>query len=587
MPIPSTRRCGSIDPPPAPEDPLASTTPAPTSSTDEQSFELHGCIGVGGFGEVYRATMVVNGTPREVAVKILHPGIDPTAQAIQRLQDEAFLLGMLQHPSIIRVVDLLQYRKRLALVTEYVDGEDLSTCFLALPPPSPRAMVEIVGRVANALDAAWRTPNPRGTGELQLIHRDIKPSNIRISSAGEVKLLDFGLAHADHEDRQAQTEAHTLLGSFLYMAPERYLQRPATSAADAFALGCCLFEGLAGEKLFEGRKPVDLYGLLLDGDKWDREMDDRIAAVPSTVPIEARTMCRALLCREPEERMTVTELADSWEDVVEVMTGPTLQRWASQRTWGEPEAIRASLSGSVVASRIVAHIPPIDETEDAEDAPTVLLKSGAMDALIADLDPLVDALTEEKDDATQVRGRPPTSTATAPLAHPKAAATVPLPHPKAGGAPPEPARAVEESGRRVNWLGAGLFATTTLVVGTLVVGMAAVVLATWLSRPSAPPPAPVATEAPPEPPPAAEAHVEVRGVSGAHLSRGSRQVPAGDVPAGMWTLWVDYGDGAVRVDTLRVRKGDRLVVECDPARRACKMPGDEPVANDAPEVDAP
>ncbi len=546
---------------------------------------------MGGFGEVYLATMSdADGEPRDVAVKILHPGIDPTAQAIQRLQDEARLLGLLQHPSIIRVVDLLQYKSRLALVTEFVDGEDLSTCFLALPPPSPRAMLEVVGRVANALDAAWRTPSPDGTGQLQLIHRDLKPSNIRISYCGDVKLLDFGLAHADHADRQAQTEAHMLLGSFLYMAPERYLQEPATSASDAFALGCCLFEGLAGEKLFEGRKPVDLYSLLLDGTKWDDEMDARIATVPSTVPEEARSICRALLTREPDQRMTVTELADTWEDVVEAMGGPNLRRWAGSREWPEQPPVRASLEGSFAASRVMpVELPPTepdfsDEEDDDDDAPTVRIRAEDYLHLMADLepseaparepvprqglDPIPHPPASSSDpDATQARPPPPRNTTTMPKA-------------KRPGPPERPAR-------RVNWLGAGLLATTTVVVTALVIGMAAVVLVTWLTRERvAPPPPPPLTHAATEPIPQEHgSHVQVEGIRGAYLTRGPRRVEVGAVPPGMWTLWVDFGDGPTRVGTMRVPKGVRIEVACDPSARRCRLPDDNMVPADdgAPE----
>jgi len=564
----------------------------------EHVFDLHRCIGVGGFGEVYLATMSdPDGGQNDVAVKILHPGIDPTAQAIQRLQDEARLLGLLQHPSIIRVVDLLQYKGRLALVTEYVDGEDLSSCFLAIPPPSPRAMLEVVGRVAAALDAAWRTPSPDGSGELQLIHRDLKPSNIRISRCGDVKLLDFGLAHADHADRQAHTEAHTLLGSFLYMAPERYLQQPATSASDAFALGCCLYEGLAGEKLFEGRKPVDLYGLLLDGARWDNEMDDRIAAVPSTVPKEARRICRALLAREPHDRMTVTELADCWEDVVESMTGPTLERWATSREWEEPIAVPASLEGSVVASRVLPmEPPPGDDEELDDDDPTVLVRPDDIRGMLGDLQgDAVDPPGARPPGARPPGARPPGARPPSP-AGPEALSpqdlsaaiddedtdiadepTVARKRPGRGElTEPMPKPRPQEEGRRVNWLGAGLLATTTVLLTAAIVGLSVVVLVTWLTRSAAEAPETVVEQPQPPPPVESESHVQVDGVSRAWLQRGRRRIDVGDVPAGMWTLWVDFGEGERRVGTLRIPKGERIVVACEMEHERCRLPGDEP-----------
>ena len=492
----------------------------------------------------------LDGSKREVAVKVLHPGIDPSAQAIQRLRDEGRLLGVLRHPSIIGVVDMLMIQNRLALVTEYVDGEDLSACFQALPPPSPRAMIEIVGRVASALDAAWRTPSPDGGhGQLRLIHRDIKPPNIRISRDGEVKLLDFGLAHADGAEREAHTADHSLLGSFLYMAPERYLQHPATTATDAFGLGCCLYEGLRGEKLFEGFKPVDLYAMLIEKGEWDRTMTDRLAEIPSTVDPRARDVCRSLLGQAPEERMTVTQLADSWEDLVASMSGPTLEKWVATRTWGPPEQVRTDLEGSVVEASAVLDFPMPTGERFSDQVPTVAAQ--------------VDHLRLLSAQATEPRGMP-AAIADAITDIDQLPPRVPKRHETGRFDQPAPSGGAASVGAG---LVAGVASASVLIAGVLIG------LVTWSAlQKSAGPEPPPATDEVVEASPARGATVRVTGVENAQLQRGSRRLPAGDVPPGTWALWVDFGQGLTRMGSIRVGRDEQMVVPCDGFTGTCELP---------------
>ena len=162
-----------------------------------REFRFGDLLGKGGFGEVYLAEMNTSGgLARKVAIKLLHAGLDAEAsQAVERLRDEGRMLAVLAHPSVLGIVDVITLEQRVALVTEYVDGEDLDGCFSAHIPP--RALVQVIGEVASALSAAWT--------ELQLVHRDIKPANIRVGRHGQVKLLDFGIASTDQLTRAAKT----------------------------------------------------------------------------------------------------------------------------------------------------------------------------------------------------------------------------------------------------------------------------------------------------------------------------------------------------------------------------------------------
>ena len=126
--------------------------PAP----EKRQFHIQSCLGRGGFGEVYRATMISAGGVRsDVAVKVLHKDLDPRSQSVERLRDEARLLGILNHPNILKVSDLVLLQDRVALVTEYVEGADLDQCIETQDDPIPlRPLLEALGRVAEALYAA-------------------------------------------------------------------------------------------------------------------------------------------------------------------------------------------------------------------------------------------------------------------------------------------------------------------------------------------------------------------------------------------------------------------------------------------------
>ena len=117
-------------------------------------FRMQGCLGRGGHGEVYRATMSRDGgVVTEVAVKVLAADVDPNSDPVSRLKDEGRLLGALNHPVILKVFDLVVLSGRAALVTEYIEGQDLHRCIYEpdasgrVPILPPRALVEIIGHL--------------------------------------------------------------------------------------------------------------------------------------------------------------------------------------------------------------------------------------------------------------------------------------------------------------------------------------------------------------------------------------------------------------------------------------------------------
>jgi hypothetical protein len=290
-----------------------------------------------------------NGLVSDVAVKVLRADVDPGGQAIQRLRDEAALLATLNHPAILKVVDLVVIESRIALVTEFVDGADLSVC---MEPPDPlplSALLEVIGSVAGALDAALTWPSPATGRPLQLVHRDIKPGNIRISRHGAVKLLDFGIARSDEMSREARTQTDMLVGSPAYMAPERFLTGENRSESDLFSLGCCLFEGIVGQRLFAELSVPRMSALALDDDRYRSFVATRMARLPTTLPPEVVALLTRTLDFDPGARGLPHELAVACDELRERVPGPSLSRWARGRSWPAVVASGGPLSGRTIA----------------------------------------------------------------------------------------------------------------------------------------------------------------------------------------------------------------------------------------------
>lgn len=311
---------------------------------DSARIRFRACLGRGGFGEVYRATLLrPGGLHADVAVKVLRQDVDPGSDAVKRLRDEGRLLGALRHPAILHVHDLAVVEGRVALITEYVAGEDLDDLIAAEPPIPIRALLSVVGDVASALDAAL-TGSGGGVPRGQLVHRDIKPSNIRVGRHGEVKLLDFGIARATSVLREARTANNAMMGSYLYMAPERYLGAPVEPPSDVFALGCVLYEGVCRERLFEGATLKAIYNTMTQPGRYQAYVRDRLLALRDG-PREVTDLVSELLRADPAARPRPVEAARRLEELAERVGGPSLKRWARGRIWHDTATIVGTLDG--------------------------------------------------------------------------------------------------------------------------------------------------------------------------------------------------------------------------------------------------
>jgi serine/threonine protein kinase len=232
-----------------------------TIAAPRRHFEIMREIAAGGFGSVYVAKLVQpDGFSRIVAVKLLHPKWSENEEVASRMRDEARLLGLLRHRNIVDVLDLTRIDGRVAIVMEYleaVDGRAILDMVRESGEPLPMTVaLQICAQVSSALDAAYGKAPYEGHQPLHVIHRDIKPSNVMVDGTGVVKVLDFGVARADFDEREARTQGMAF-GSFDYMPPERRFMDPGGPTSDVYSVAAVLFELLVGEKIGKGKlKPV-------------------------------------------------------------------------------------------------------------------------------------------------------------------------------------------------------------------------------------------------------------------------------------------------------------------------------------------
>lgn len=207
--------------------------------TKIESYEVLETIGNGGMGEVYKVRHVIS--QRVEAMKVLLSGATRRPEVSDRFVREIRVLARLNHPNIAALHTALQYDDQLIMVMEYVEGDtfnDRMVKGLAM-----RDSVSIVQQALSALAYA------HGMG---VVHRDIKPSNIMINSAGQAKLLDFGLALRETADPRL-TSSGSLIGSVHYISPEQIRGDGQDARSDLYSMGVTLFEAITGKLPIDGK----------------------------------------------------------------------------------------------------------------------------------------------------------------------------------------------------------------------------------------------------------------------------------------------------------------------------------------------
>ncbi len=272
-------------------------------------YRLHVAIGRGAMGEVWQAYDEVGGRP--VAVKLLHAqNSEPTAAARFRL--EAQTAGRLSHPHVVGVLDFGEQEGRLFLVMELVQGDSLSHV-LAQAGSLP---AEQVARIAAHSAAGMAAAHEQG-----IVHRDIKPGNLLLDADGSVKIADFGIAQFMNDPGGALTATGQIVGTSLYIAPERALGQPAGPPSDVYSLGCVLYQLLVGQPPFRASSAIAVLHHHLD----TPPVPPRELGVG--LPPAFENYLLGLLAKRPEDRPTAGQAAN----------------WFATGAWkGHPEPLPAA-----------------------------------------------------------------------------------------------------------------------------------------------------------------------------------------------------------------------------------------------------
>lgn len=249
-------------------------------------YQLVEVLGRGGMGEVWRAFDTI--TERTVAVKVLPAHLAGDEGFQKRFLREAKAAASLNEPHVVPIYDFGEVDGRLFVAMRLVDGHDLQT-LLAHGPLSPERAVTIIEQVAAALQAA------HGIG---LVHRDVKPSNILVGDDDFAYLIDFGIARVAGET--GLTSTGMTLGTWPYMAPERFRTGTADARADVYALTCVLYQALTGQQPFPGE------GLeqIATGHMFDPP--PRPSAIQSGVPAAMDNVIATGMAKDPDERCATT-----------------------------------------------------------------------------------------------------------------------------------------------------------------------------------------------------------------------------------------------------------------------------------------
>lgn len=202
-------------------------------------YLLRRLVGRGGMGDVYEAEDTVR--ERVVALKLMSQTLssDPVFRA--RMQREARTAGRLQEPHVVPIHDFGEIDGQLYVDMRLIDGRDVATILSRYGPLKPPRAVAIVRQIGSALDAAHAAG---------ITHRDVKPENILVSGDDFAYLVDFGIASATSDEKL--TQFGTTVGTFKYMAPERFSDSDVTYRADIYALTCVLYECLTGSPPYQG-----------------------------------------------------------------------------------------------------------------------------------------------------------------------------------------------------------------------------------------------------------------------------------------------------------------------------------------------
>lgn len=292
-------------------------------------YQIRSVLGEGGMGKVYLAHDTK--LDRNVALKILPLESASNQESMRRFTQEAKTAAALHHPNIAQIFEIGEHDNTRYISMEFVAGETLRTLLSRRRIDLKRGLGWIA-QVASGLSAAYAQG---------VIHRDIKPENLVVTPAGQIKILDFGLAKligkqsgADgaselttkyiHSGNQANTVPGVIVGTVSYMSPEQARGEKVDQRTDIFSLGVVLYEMVTGDRPFKGKSTIDTLHAILN------QEPQRATQLNPQLPAELEDILGKALAKEPSERYQ--HAGDFEIDVRRLKRGIESNTLASTRT---------------------------------------------------------------------------------------------------------------------------------------------------------------------------------------------------------------------------------------------------------------
>jgi serine/threonine-protein kinase len=251
-------------------------------------YKLKAILGQGGYGDVHLGVPL---TGPNVAVKILNANASRDAATVTRFQREADTARRLEHPHIVRILDVGSSRGRHYIMMELVRGGSLRRLLDRSDAP-PARVLAVLAEVASALAFA----HAEG-----VVHRDVKPENVLLTRAGRAKVADFGLARA--VDQSSLTTEGRIVGTAIYMSPEQVRGQRASAASDVYAMGVMIYEAITGGRPFQADSQL---GYLYQ----HAEVAPPRPVLRPGYPPALASLALACLAKDPDGRPTMAEIAE-------------------------------------------------------------------------------------------------------------------------------------------------------------------------------------------------------------------------------------------------------------------------------------
>ncbi|MGI9064367.1 MAG: Stk1 family PASTA domain-containing Ser/Thr kinase [Pseudonocardiaceae bacterium] len=318
-----------------------------------ERYELGEVLGYGGMSEVHRGKDMR--LSRDVAVKVLRADLARDPQFQIRFRREAQNAAALNHPAIVAVYDTgettTEYGPLPYIVMEYVDGRTLRDIVQTEGPMGSQRAMETMADVCAALDFSHRAG---------IIHRDVKPANIMITTAGAVKVMDFGIARA-LADGGGITQTAAVIGTAQYLSPEQARGEQVDGRSDVYAAGCVFYELLTGSPPFTGDSPVAVaYQHVREDPKRPSDENPDIPAALDAVVLRS-------MSKNPANRYQ--SAAEMRTDLVRVLAG---QRPQAPMVMTDAERTTLLTAGSSRDMGSGRHRPDLDDSGRRSRTPLVL-----------------------------------------------------------------------------------------------------------------------------------------------------------------------------------------------------------------------